>query len=419
MYQSNLLADLKLDPNELAIDEYRQLYVRNQKVNKSSLVNLIASYEVLKKGSVPVLSSKESELSSLNMRAREILTDEQTRASFRLVTKEYLQKQAEKSFDLRNPRRKLNEPVADAFNEMLRAQKKARECKITDELLFQKKITYQLKFLINLYKCLNDFGLKSDLINQRGDKSDYYNIAIKFIDKKGKDKKDAVILLKNEELIEQYVQPYNSKHAIMFNGILIPHPNIHSITISVAKYSLQEAKLFLQKRGHNFYENKSSSRIRYTNECKIVTDKFINTKNSVLTSTQGDYVFKERLEELNSISTSKYDLKKLIRLCNELNLAHKYDLRYAKAALVRAICDHIPPIFDFDTFAEVTANHHAEGNSKSFKGGMKRLHEFFKHVADGVMHSHIRSKESLPTKDQLDYSRELDFLLQEVCRLLR
>ncbi len=131
-----------------------------------------------------------------------------------------------------------------------------------------------------------------------------------------------------------------------------------------------------------------------------------------------DYVFPGRMSEMLSISNPSYDLKKLIQLCKELNIANKNATLYTKAALVRAICDHVPPIFNLKNFDEVASNYKSERNAQSFKGATKRLYDFFKHVADSAMHSQVRKKESLPTIEQLDFRRELDCLLQEVCRLL-
>ena len=42
-----------------------------------------------------------------------------------------------------------------------------------------------------------------------------------------------------------------------------------------------------------------------------------------------------------------------------------------------------------------------------------------KHVADGLLHVHIRASETLPSAAQVDYSQSLDVLLGEVVRFLR
>lgn len=94
-------------------------------------------------------------------------------------------------------------------------------------------------------------------------------------------------------------------------------------------------------------------------------------------------------------------------------------MRFAKASLVRAICDHVPPIFGLASFEQVASNYKVDKNTQSFRGAVKKLYDFFKHVADGIMHSQARAKESLPTKEQLNVAQELDYLLQEVCRILK
>ena len=84
--------------------------------------------------------------------------------------------------------------------------------------------------------------------------------------------------------------------------------------------------------------------------------------------------------------------------------------------LLRAILDHVPPIFNMQNFSEV-ANNYSNGN-RSFKGHMKRLDETARKIADSHLHVQIRSKEVLPTPVQVEFKQELDLLLSEVVRIL-
>jgi hypothetical protein len=83
--------------------------------------------------------------------------------------------------------------------------------------------------------------------------------------------------------------------------------------------------------------------------------------------------------------------------------------------LLRAIIDHIPPIFGFSNFSEITNNY---SGSKSFKDDMKKLSESCRKIADMYLHVQIRSKESLPNNTQVDFSNELDVLLAEMIRII-
>ncbi len=273
--------------------------------------------------------------------------------------------------------------------------------------------------MTQLYNCLVNYGLRLDLIQERPDEMKSYNLYLSFNDNKGKEKRDALVFLSYENLIINFVEPFNSGHSIMFNGLNIKHDMIRIIRVSASKLKKDEVRLFMKKVSHSYDEKKAISRVKYFMECEPTTEQFINTKASISNRNSMDFVFEERMAELKSITNVEFDLTKLIRLCEELNLAHKADLRYAKSALIRSICDHVPPIFGHNSFEQVASNYKAEKNSQSFRGAIKRMYDFFKHVADGVMHSQIRKKESLPTKEQFDVSNELDYLLQEVCRILK
>jgi len=78
--------------------------------------------------------------------------------------------------------------------------------------------------------------------------------------------------------------------------------------------------------------------------------------------------------------------------------------------------DHIPPIFQYNKFSEV-ANNYGKGG-KSFKESMERLENSSRKIADGYLHSQIRSKEILPNDTQVNYSNDIDLLLSEIIRLL-
>jgi hypothetical protein len=83
--------------------------------------------------------------------------------------------------------------------------------------------------------------------------------------------------------------------------------------------------------------------------------------------------------------------------------------------LVRAVMDHVPPVFGVRSFTEVLGNHSA---GRSFKETMARLEEAARKIADSHLHTHIRRREVLPTAQQVNFSPELDVLLGEVVRQL-
>jgi hypothetical protein len=123
----------------------------------------------------------------------------------------------------------------------------------------------------------------------------------------------------------------------------------------------------------------------------------------------------QRLEELREISSTEFDLVKLIRICEELNNCWSEECIFAVAILTRAILDHIPLIFGYKNFTQVANNH----GGKSFKKSMQHLENSLRNIADAHLHSQIRSKETLPTKTQVNFSNDLDVLLGEIVRVLK
>jgi hypothetical protein len=87
----------------------------------------------------------------------------------------------------------------------------------------------------------------------------------------------------------------------------------------------------------------------------------------------------------------------------------------------RAILDHVPPIFGFTTFDQVSNNYGGQGvkKNKSFKGSMAQLNNSLRNIADNYLHQKIRNSEILPNKNQINFSQDLDVLLGEIVRILK
>lgn len=122
------------------------------------------------------------------------------------------------------------------------------------------------------------------------------------------------------------------------------------------------------------------------------------------------YVSQERHKQLKLIAHPDFDLKRLIRLCEELDVNWTVGNYFSVPALVRAIMDHIPPVFACRAFDQVRGSH----GDRTFKAHMSRLDDSLRHVADASLHRHIRRSDTLPTDSQVNFSAELDVLLGEV-----
>lgn len=135
--------------------------------------------------------------------------------------------------------------------------------------------------------------------------------------------------------------------------------------------------------------------------------------SSTLSSIQ--YVDSARLLELREIRSKKFDLSKLIQFCVELNKCYADESYLAVTMLIRAILDHVPPIFGYKTFLEVSNNY----GGKSLKKSLQTLQNTSRNIADNYLHLTIRDKESLPNKTQVNFANDLDVLLAEIVRLLK
>jgi hypothetical protein len=126
------------------------------------------------------------------------------------------------------------------------------------------------------------------------------------------------------------------------------------------------------------------------------------------------YVSLTRIDELRGIGSTEWDLRRLVRLCEELNAAFAGGNFLSVAMLLRAIADHVPPIFSAKSFGEYASSI----ARRSHKGSMGHLQGSLRHIADSVLHDQVRQKESLPTDSQVDFRQDLDVLLGEVVRTL-
>ena len=133
-----------------------------------------------------------------------------------------------------------------------------------------------------------------------------------------------------------------------------------------------------------------------------------------LLTSHGAYIDPQRIKELENLTSTKHDLKKLLRLLTELNLCHENQCYFAIATLIRTLLDHVPPILGMNSFKEVANNY---SGTKSFRESMLHLENTARKIADQHLHTPIRTKEVLPNFTQVDFSNNLDVLLSEIVRL--
>lgn len=122
------------------------------------------------------------------------------------------------------------------------------------------------------------------------------------------------------------------------------------------------------------------------------------------------FIAPEVMGTLKATPSSKFDLRKLVRFCEELDDAYRRGSYLSAILLIRAVMNHVPPVFGQISFAAVAAN-----SGRSVKPMLERLEREARPIAD--LHSHIliRSRESLPSRNQVEpYKGSFELLLQEV-----
>lgn len=135
------------------------------------------------------------------------------------------------------------------------------------------------------------------------------------------------------------------------------------------------------------------------------------------TAPRVNFVDESRLQELRSLGAKDFDPRRLVRLVEELNNVYSNECFIATGMLVRAIADHVPPMFGCKSFSEVANNY--VGGGKSFRDSMRHLDNSLRKIADSQLHVQIRKSEVLLNRTQVDFRADLDVLLAEVVRLMR
>jgi hypothetical protein len=121
------------------------------------------------------------------------------------------------------------------------------------------------------------------------------------------------------------------------------------------------------------------------------------------------------LAALRRTKSEKFDCTKLVRFCEELNDAYEKGNYLSCALVIRAVMNHVPPIFGCRTFAEMTAQ-----SGRSLKAVFEQLEDNARPIADLHSHALIRAKESVPTKHQVEpYKSSFEVLMHEVTNRLR
>ncbi len=173
----------------------------------------------------------------------------------------------------------------------------------------------------------------------------------------------------------------------------------------------------------NLEESDKCELVRQAINTIVINDKvkekllgLLGTSRCLPKTNSSSYVNSSRLDEIKALNCKNFDLSRLIKLCDELNMSFENKCYFSVAILVRSLLDHVPPIFGVGSFTELANNYQG---TRSFKAQMQHLELSSRKIADSYLHTQIRNKESLPNSTQVDFSNDLDVLLGEVYRLLK
>lgn len=174
---------------------------------------------------------------------------------------------------------------------------------------------------------------------------------------------------------------------------------------------------------HKYYEATASFITgveEQLNEFLYLVDKVVAQNKSSEQMTRAEdsdrtaYVDKNTLLRLNRIKSDDFDLGRLIAFCNELDDNYRLGNYHSCAMLLRALFDHIPPIFSKTSFIDVCSQY----GGQSFKDIMKPLNDTAKKIGDNYLHDQISKKIVTVTKTQVSFQANLDMLLNEIIVIL-
>jgi hypothetical protein len=115
---------------------------------------------------------------------------------------------------------------------------------------------------------------------------------------------------------------------------------------------------------------------------------------------------------LTGIVSSRFDIASLVRMCKEINSSHAHGNVLATALLMRTVLNHVPPVFGYETFAQVVGN---ADIGKSLKKSFDQLEGGLRNVADFHAHRRIGTYECYPSVAQVEPFRpQFELLLQQV-----
>lgn len=121
----------------------------------------------------------------------------------------------------------------------------------------------------------------------------------------------------------------------------------------------------------------------------------------------------DAIESADSI----FDCSRLVCYCREINDNYRRDNYASVGFLSRAVCDHIPPIFEKKNFTELATQTPGERH-ESFKKSCRSLDSSLKNIVDRSIHKQIDSADIPPFEEEINFSQDLNTILARVVEQL-
>lgn len=222
-----------------------------------------------------------------------------------------------------------------------------------------------------------------------------------------------------EDLSTRFIEKIVKGENVMSNGSLVHIEDLWKIKIFKSEESIEqfvkeeESKRKGEKKSFMSFL-KASPTWEAIEKCEEITNEILKAPPKQSKKSEELYVAEERITQLEAITSATFDLTRLIQYLREINSNYKDDSLYSTAMLLRATIDHVPPIFGKNSFGDVANQYGA----KSFKDSMIHLDKGLRKISDSYLHSHIRRKEVIPVKQQVEFRAQIDVLISEIIVIL-
>ena len=126
--------------------------------------------------------------------------------------------------------------------------------------------------------------------------------------------------------------------------------------------------------------------------------------------TKENFISLALISDLAATKHPEFDTTKLIQFCKEINSSYVNENVVATVLLIRALINHVPPIFGYKTFKQVVSH-----SGRSLKAVLEPLENQARPISDLHNHILIRKSEYVPTFAQVEpFRAALENLLQEI-----